>query len=213
MIVLLTGAGGLIGRRLGRRLAEAGHEVRGLSRDPRAAAGRAPWAARLFPWSGAEGSIPGEALAGVDAIVHLAGESVSGRWTRERRRAIRASRVAGTRALVAAIGKRLDRSPATAAGGNGREDRDGGEGCKDGEDRDRGEGCKDGEDRDRGEGCKGDKGWGSGEAAQTRRSGVLVSASAVGYYGDRGEEELDEEAPPGEGFLAEVCREWEAEAR
>lgn len=41
---------------------------------------------------------------------------------------------------------------------------------------------------------------------------VLVSASATGYYGDRGEEELTEDSPPGEGFLAEVCREWEREA-
>jgi uncharacterized protein (TIGR01777 family) len=41
---------------------------------------------------------------------------------------------------------------------------------------------------------------------------ALVSASAVGYYGDRGEETLTEESPPGAGFLADVCREWEAEA-
>ena len=39
---------------------------------------------------------------------------------------------------------------------------------------------------------------------------VLVSASAIGYYGDRGEEILREESAPGEGFLAEVCRDWEA---
>lgn len=39
---------------------------------------------------------------------------------------------------------------------------------------------------------------------------VLLQASAVGYYGSRGDEELDESSPPGEGFLAEVCRQWEA---
>jgi uncharacterized protein len=39
---------------------------------------------------------------------------------------------------------------------------------------------------------------------------VLVSASAIGYYGDRGAELLTEESPPGRGFLAEVCRAWEA---
>jgi len=39
---------------------------------------------------------------------------------------------------------------------------------------------------------------------------VLVSVSAIGYYGDRGEELLDEESDPGKGFLADVCREWEA---
>jgi uncharacterized protein len=41
---------------------------------------------------------------------------------------------------------------------------------------------------------------------------VLVSGSAVGFYGDRGEEELDEAAAPGRGFLPEVCQEWEAAA-
>jgi uncharacterized protein len=42
---------------------------------------------------------------------------------------------------------------------------------------------------------------------------VFVSASAVGYYGSRGDLELDEDAAPGQGFLAEVCQAWEAEAR
>jgi hypothetical protein len=41
---------------------------------------------------------------------------------------------------------------------------------------------------------------------------VLVNASATGYYGDRGDEELTEESPPGQGFLAEVCQLWEEEA-
>jgi uncharacterized protein (TIGR01777 family) len=45
-----------------------------------------------------------------------------------------------------------------------------------------------------------------------RPPGVLVSASAVGYYGDRGDESLDEQSAPGSGFLAEVCQEWEAAA-
>lgn len=49
-----------------------------------------------------------------------------------------------------------------------------------------------------------------GAAAQ--RPGVLVCASAVGWYGDRGDEELDERSAPGKGFLAEVCQAWEAEA-
>lgn len=40
--------------------------------------------------------------------------------------------------------------------------------------------------------------------------GVFISASAVGFYGDRGEGQLDERSPPGSGFLAEVCRQWEA---
>jgi len=49
-------------------------------------------------------------------------------------------------------------------------------------------------------------------AALPRRPGVLVSASAVGYYGSRGEELLDESSPPGSGFLPEVCVAWEKEA-
>jgi uncharacterized protein (TIGR01777 family) len=44
------------------------------------------------------------------------------------------------------------------------------------------------------------------------RPRVLVNASAIGFYGPRGDETLDEAAPAGEGFLAEVCRRWEAEA-
>jgi uncharacterized protein (TIGR01777 family) len=44
------------------------------------------------------------------------------------------------------------------------------------------------------------------------RPKVLVCSSAVGYYGDRGEEVLAEDARPGEGFLPDVCREWEAKA-
>src|SRR5579875_839224 len=51
-----------------------------------------------------------------------------------------------------------------------------------------------------------------GMAAVSPRPGVLVSASAVGWYGPRGDEPLDETAPPGSGFLAEVCQAWEAEA-
>ena len=48
--------------------------------------------------------------------------------------------------------------------------------------------------------------------AASRRPGVFVSASAVGYYGDRGEEEVTESTSPGSDFLATLCREWEEEA-
>jgi len=44
------------------------------------------------------------------------------------------------------------------------------------------------------------------------RPAVLVSASAVGFYGDRGDETLDENSSAGRGFLSEVCQEWEREA-
>jgi uncharacterized protein (TIGR01777 family) len=47
-------------------------------------------------------------------------------------------------------------------------------------------------------------------AGLASKPSVLVSASAIGYYGDRGDEVLDETSPPGKGFLADVCQEWEA---
>jgi uncharacterized protein len=49
-------------------------------------------------------------------------------------------------------------------------------------------------------------------ADASRRPGVLINASAVGYYGDRGDQALDEDSQPGQGFLAETCRRWEAAA-
>jgi uncharacterized protein (TIGR01777 family) len=51
-----------------------------------------------------------------------------------------------------------------------------------------------------------------GLRASSARPRVLVSASAIGYYGERGDDELDERAPAGSDFLAELCRDWEAEA-
>lgn len=53
----------------------------------------------------------------------------------------------------------------------------------------------------------------AGIAAADPRPGVLVSASAVGYYGPRGDEQVDEATPPGEDFLAQVCVAWEREAQ
>lgn len=108
MKALVTGATGLVGGSLLRRL--SGAHV--LSRSPGEAERRFQGRARAFAWAG-DGSLPpAEAFAGVDAVVHLAGESVAdGRWDPERKRRIRESRVLSTRALVSAF-EQQERRPA-----------------------------------------------------------------------------------------------------
>ena len=103
MNVTLTGATGLIGRRIVRALQGRGDGVTILSRDPdraRSLLGEV----QAHAWRALEEPAPGAALSGRDAVVHLAGESVAQRWTDESRRAIRDSREIGTRNLVAGIG-------------------------------------------------------------------------------------------------------------
>lgn len=153
MRVLVTGATGFIGSHLCRRLADDGHEVMALSRDARGARERLDCLRQAWNWSPIAEPAPREALEQADAVVHLAGERVAGRWTESKKRAIHDSRVLGTRNLVAGI------------------------------------------------------------AACRRPPRSLVSGSAIGYYGDRGDERLPEDAAPGDDFLARVCREWEAAAR
>jgi len=153
MRVLITGATGFIGRRLCDILAAAGHELVALSRNPAAAKSEVPRLAEAHAWEPLAGGAPKAAFEGIDAVVHLAGDSVSGRWTKKKMQAIRDSREIGTRNLVDSI------------------------------------------------------------AAADARPQVLVSASAIGYYGDRGDEELIEGSEPGDDFLAQVCRAWEREAQ
>lgn len=109
MEVLITGATGFIGSRLSQVLSEHGHSVRGLTRDPESARGRAPAVGRFFAWDG-ESDPPAEALAGVDAVVNLAGETVNGRWTAAKKQRILDSRIKATRAVVKAM-KSLDNGP------------------------------------------------------------------------------------------------------
>ena len=160
MRIGITGATGLIGGALVRELTggegAAEREVVAFTRREKRPAGL-PAGVETARWDPLAGTGPSEldsALAGLDALVHLAGEPVGARWSAERRRRIRESRVRGTATLVEALGR-------LPAGPGGRPKR-------------------------------------------------LLAASAVGYYGARGDEELDEEAPPGDGFLGEVCRAWEA---
>jgi uncharacterized protein len=144
MKITITGASGMIGAKLVERLRARGDEVTTLSRKP-SSAGTVAWQPEDEP-------APAAALAGRDAVIHLAGENVAQRWSDDAKRRIRSSRELGTRHLVAGI-----------------------------------------------------------EAADPR-PGVLVSSSAVGIYGAHGDEELDEQTPAGNDFLAEVCVVWEREA-
>ena len=154
MRIGITGATGLIGGALASALSARGHELVAFTRRRGAVSGL-PAGVRTVGWDphgrGTDSELVA-VLAGLDALVHLAGEPVGKRWTAARKRAIRASRVEGTKTLVTALG-----------------------------------------------------------AAETRPARFLA-ASAVGYYGARGDEELDEDAPSGDDFLAEVCREWEGAA-
>ena len=136
----ITGASGFIGRRAAEMARARGWEVVPFSRTPRNAA------TRKF--------VPGEPadVDGLDAVLHLAGESVLGLWTAKKRARIMDSRVLGTRSIV------------------------------------------------------------DGFARAKHPPRVLISGSAIGYYGDTGDREVDESSPPGAGFLADVCRAWEAEA-
>lgn len=144
MRVLISGASGLLGTELVRALRSAGHETLALvRRTPRD--GEVQWDPR-HPLEPAK-------LAGYDAVVHLAGKNIAGRWTAKFKQEVLESRAAGTRTLATAAGESFRRS------------------------------------------------------GQPR---VFVSASGVGYYGNRGDEVLTEESAAGTGFLAEVCRQWEA---
>ena len=156
MRVLITGATGLIGKEIGKVLVESGHELVVVTRNPERARFELPFPAEIFKWGGDTEAFPKAALKGVEGIIHLAGESVaSGRWTPERKKSIRDSRVMGTRRLVEAISQ-------------------------------------------------------LGKSESPLRT--FVSGSAIGIYGNRGDEILTEDCAAGDDFLANVTRDWEGEA-
>lgn len=137
MKIAVTGATGLVGSALVPLLTESGHDVVTLHRPSQ--------------WDPEKGTLNIDAMTGINALVHLAGENIAaGRWTQSQKARIRDSRVKGTR-LIAENVAQMQNPPE-----------------------------------------------------------VMVSASAIGYYGDRGNEILREDSGPGTGFLPDVCRQWES---
>ena len=102
MKVALTGASGFLGPSLVQGLLEAGHRVHVLGRNPERALGKLPAGVTAARFQAGEPVAP-EALAGAQALIHLAGEPVNQRWTHEAKQRIRDSRVHGTRVLVEAM--------------------------------------------------------------------------------------------------------------
>ncbi len=157
MRVLVTGASGLIGTALVRRLVADDHQVTRLVRgsgpadqEPDPATVDAVW----HPESGTVDSGALDRLGPFDAVVHLAGAGIGDRrWTAARKQLILSSRTRSTALLATTL------------------------------------------------------------TGLTTPPGVLISASAVGIYGDRGSVEITETSSTGTGFLSEVCRAWEAAAQ
>jgi len=143
--ILISGASGLIGAALVAFLRSHGYDVVRLVRHDARAADEIQWdpMSRISP----------QLVSGFEAVIHLSGESVAGRWNAKKKRRIRESRVVSTRNLSQAL------------------------------------------------------------AASEQKPAVFICASAIGYYGSRGDEILTEASPPGTGFLAEVSQEWEEAAK
>jgi uncharacterized protein (TIGR01777 family) len=140
--ILVSGVSGPIGSALLPSLKTRGYDVTRLLRGRSAAAGQIGWDPAV--------PISPDMVSGFDAVIHLAGESIVGRWTKTKKIKIRDSRVAGTTSLAEAL------------------------------------------------------------AGAQHKPQVFACSSAIGYYGDRGNEVLNEASKPGIGFLPDVCREWEA---
>ena len=140
--ILISGASGLIGTALAGAFRQRGDEVIALVRRPPRDSGEREW----HP----ENAVAPALVSGFDAVIHLSGENIAGRWNEAKKRRIHNSRVVSTRNLTRAL-MGADKKPK-----------------------------------------------------------AFVCASAIGYYGNRGDEVLTEESPAGQGFLADSCREWES---
>ncbi len=149
MKILITGARGLVGKALQKSFSEKGYEMLLAGRGE-------PKHENEIQWS-VEDAFRDEdmsRLEGLDAVIHLAGEGIAGlRWTDEKKKAIRDSRIKGTHGIVNAM------------------------------------------------------------ASLQKKPKVFISGSALGFYGDRGDEIVTETSPAGNTFLSDVCKEWEMESR
>jgi len=142
MKIFVSGSTGLLGSALVPMLRSDGHSVVRLVRGQAKSQSEVSW----NPMEAIDASI----LSGADAVFHLGGEPVLGRWSEEKKRRIRDSRIESTRLLSEAM------------------------------------------------------------ARMTTPPKYFGCASATGIYGDRVDEVLSENSAPGIGFLADVCRDWEA---
>lgn len=148
MRILVTGATGFIGKRMGVELVKSGHEVVALVRNVPKARMELPFPAELHLWDEA-----GVGIRDIDAVIHLAGESIAAkRWNKKQKAKIIRSRTETTQKLLSILHR-----------------------------------------------------------AEGRKPSVFLSASAIGFYGSRDEELLQEDKPAGKGFLAETCIAWENE--
>jgi uncharacterized protein (TIGR01777 family) len=145
--ILMTGASGPIGAALRSSFEPQGTHVIRLVRD-------APKTTDELRWN-PEAPLPPALVAGFDCVIHLAGESVIGRWTAEKKKAICESRIQGTRHLAIALS----------------------------------------------------------QLSPGERPRLFICASAIGFYGDRADEELTEGSPAGTGFAADLSKAWEGASR
>lgn len=103
--VLVTGGTGFIGTRVCAALHEQGDTVHVLSRNPTRVQTKLKWAREVYGWSPETEKLPAEATSDIKAVIHLAGETIAGRWNREKKQRIRDSRILSTRNLVASLGE------------------------------------------------------------------------------------------------------------
>ncbi len=98
--VLVTGATGFIGKRVCDALVGKGDEIIGISRNPARAHTALSAAKTVYGWNASTDLLPPEATSEVTAVVHLAGETIAGRWNAKKKLRIRDSRILSTRCLV-----------------------------------------------------------------------------------------------------------------